>query len=76
MTLFLNRDPPTHWCGPENIVQVRVDGETSWDLLDNGSSINTVISEFVEACSLDVGPLNDLVNGLSGMVLADYFPDP
>ena len=36
--------------------------EISWALVDNGSTINVVTAEFVKACSLDIGPLSDLVN--------------
>ena len=32
-------------------------------LLDNGAQINTIMPSFVEECSLDVGPLSDLVGG-------------
>ena len=62
-TPFLNQDLLAHMSGPENIAWVRVDGESSWALLDNGSTINAVTPEFVKACSLDVGPLSNLVNG-------------
>ena len=30
-------------------------------LLDNGAQINTIMLGFVENCSLEVGPLSDLV---------------
>ena len=30
-------------------------------LLDNGAQINTIMPSFVEECSLNVGPLSDLV---------------
>ena len=39
---FLNPDPLTWWSGPENIAQVRIDGESNWALLDSGSTINDV----------------------------------
>ena len=32
-------------------------------LLDNGAQINTIMLGFIEDCSLDVGPLLDLVCG-------------
>ena len=60
---FLNPDPLTHWNGPENIAQVRIDGESSWALLNSGSTINTVTPEFIKAHSLDVGPLSALADG-------------
>ena len=40
-----------------------IDDESSWALLDNGSAINAVTPEFVEAHSLDVSPLSNLVGG-------------
>ena len=66
-TPFLNPDPLTSWIGPKNIAWVRIDGENSWALLDNGSTINAVTPEFVKACSLDVSPLSDLFNGMMGI---------
>ena len=44
------------------IAQVKINYESSWALLDSGSTINMVTLEFVKACSLDVGPLSDLVD--------------
>ena len=61
------------WSGPEHIVQVEIYDQNSWALLDSGSTINAVTPEFVMACSLDVGPLSDLVdvmlliNGFGGL---------
>ena len=76
-TPFLNPDPLTCWCGPENIAWVRIDDESSWALLDNGSTINTVTPQVVKACSLDVGPLSDLVSGTVRMNgLGRLFPWP
>ena len=60
---FLNLDPLTHWSGPENIAQVRIDDESSWAVLDSGSNMNVVTTEFVKASPLDVGPLSNLVDG-------------
>ena len=37
-----------------------MDDESCWALMDNGSMVNAVTSEFVEAHSLDVSPLSDL----------------
>ena len=62
-----------HWSRPVNITWVKID-EGSWPLLDSGSTINTVTSEFVKAHSLDLGPLSDLVddtlkiNGFRGLL--------
>ena len=50
-----------------------MDDEGSWGLLDSGSIINVVTLEFVKACSLDVGPMDNLVdctlkiNGFGGL---------
>ena len=51
------------WSGPENIAQVKIDDESSWALFDSCSKINAVTPEFVKACSLDMGPLSNLVDG-------------
>ena len=65
-TTCLNPDPLSHWSGHENIDQVRIDDEGSWAVLDNGSMLfNAVTPEFVEACSLDVSLLSNLV-GING----------
>ena len=63
----MNPDPLTWWSGPENIAQVRIDGEGSWALLDSGLTISAVMSDFIEVCSLDVGPLSDLADGTLGI---------
>ena len=73
---FLNPDPLNQWSRPESIARVQIDGEDSWALLDSGSTINAVTPEFVDVCSLDVGPLSDLsdgtlgINGFSGRVFS------
>ena len=70
---FLNPDPLMHWSGPENIAQVKIEDEGSWALLDSGSTINVVTPQFIRVCSLDTGPLSDLVgsflkiNGFGGL---------
>ena len=64
---FLNLDPLTCWSGPKNIAWVRINDESSWALQDNGSTINAVTPDFTKACSLDIGPLSDLVNGMVGI---------
>ena len=64
---FLNPNPLTHWSGPENIAQVRIVGESSWDLLDSGLTISAVTQEFIKACSLDVGPFGNLASGILGI---------
>ena len=66
-TPFLNLDPLSHWSGLKNIAQVRIDGESSWALLDNGSTINAVTQEFIKARSLDVSPLRNPVSGMMGI---------
>ena len=60
---FLNPNPLNQWSRTENIAWVWSDGESSWALLDSGSIINVVTPEFIEVCSLDVGPLTDLSDG-------------
>ena len=64
---FLNSDLLTHWSGPEKIAWVRIDDESSWVLLDSSSTSNAVTPEFVEAHSLDIGPLNNLADGTLGI---------
>ena len=64
---FLNPNPLNCWSGPENIAWVWIDGENSWALLDSDSTINVVTPEFIEVCSLDVGPLSDLTNSTLGI---------
>ena len=74
---FLNPNPLTHWSGPENIAQVKINDEGSEALVDIGSTINTVTPEFVKACSLDMGPVSNLVNGtLKINGFGDCFSDP
>ena len=60
-TPLLHPDPFHQWYGIENVAKVRVNGESCMALLDNGAQINTTIPNFVESCSLEVGPLLDLV---------------
>ena len=69
----MNTDPFT-WCSwLENIARVKIDGESGWAFVDSGSTINAVTPGFVEAPSLDVGPLSDLtdktlgINGFRGV---------
>ena len=64
---YLNPNQLTLSSIPENIAQVRIDGESSWALLDSGLTINAVTQEFVKACSLDVSPFSDLVDGTLGI---------
>ena len=63
----MSPNPLTQWSGPKNIAWVKIDGESSWVLLDSGLAINAVTLGFIEACSLDVGPLSDLTNGILGV---------
>ena len=67
---FLNPHPLTQWSGPENIAQVRIDGESSWALVDSGSTIYGVTPEFVEDYSLGVCPLSDLADGTLGKMFS------
>ena len=64
---FLSLNPLTKWSGQENIAQVKINGESSWALLDSSSTINAVTQEFIEICSLDVGALTDLSDGTLGI---------
>ena len=32
-------------------------------LLDNGMQINTIMPSYVKSCSLEVGPITDLIGG-------------
>ena len=66
-TPFLNPDPLTHWSGPENIAHVKINGGSTWALLDSGSTINSVSPEFIQICSLDIDPLSDLSDGTLGI---------
>ena len=64
---FLNPNALTLWSGPENIASVRIDGESSWALLDSGLTINVLTHEFIEVHSLELGPLNDQADGTLGI---------
>ena len=66
-TPILNLDPLTHWSTHKNIACVRIDGERSWGLLNNGSTINAVTPGFITAHHLDVSPLSNLVYGMVGI---------
>ena len=61
--LILSPNLLTQWSGPENIAWVGIDGESRWALLHSGLTINAVTPEFIEAHSLNVGPLSDLADG-------------
>ena len=70
---FLNPDPLTWWSGPKNIARVKNDCESTLALLDSGLTINVMTPGFIEAHSLDIGPLDDLtdstlhINGFRGV---------
>ena len=59
---FLNPDPLMHWSGPEHIAWIKINDESSCDLLHNSSTINVVTLEFVKACSLNMGSLSNLID--------------
>ena len=61
-TPFLNPNPFQQWYGVENIVRVRVNGESCMALLDNSIQINTIMPSFVKTHFIEVGPLSDLVS--------------
>ena len=60
-TPFLNPDPFLWWYGIENVLKVRINRESCMDILDNGAQINTIMPNFIGECSLNIGPLSDLV---------------
>ena len=60
-TPFLNPNPFHQWYVIKNVARVSINGESCIALLDNSAQINTITLGFVENCSLDVGPLSDLV---------------
>ena len=60
---FLKPDPLMHWSWPDTIAQIKINEEGCGALLESGSTINAVTPEFIKACSLDMGPLSDLVDG-------------
>ena len=60
-TPFLNPNPFHRWYGTKSIPKVRVNGVSCMALLDNSTQINTITPDFVKSCSLEVGPLSDLV---------------
>ena len=63
----MNPNPLTHCSGPEIIAQVRINDETSWALLDSGSTINAATPELIEAHSLDISLMSNLVKGMLGI---------
>ena len=54
--------PFLQWYGVQNIAKVRINRESCMALLDNGVQINTIMPSFVKECSLNIGPLLDLVD--------------
>ena len=68
-TPFLNHDPFNWWYGMDNVVRIRVNGESCMALLDNGAQINTITPGFIEDHSLDVGPLLDVIGKLVACVV-------
>ena len=51
----------------QNVARVRVNRDSCMALLDNGPQINTIMPEFIETHSLDVGPLSDLIGDESSV---------
>ena len=49
------------------MARVKIDSGSSWALLDSGSTINAATPRFIEAHSLDIGPLNNLTEGTLGI---------
>ena len=50
-----------------NIIQVQIDADNNWALLDSGFTINAVTTEFIEVWSLHVGPLSSLSDNALGI---------
>ena len=46
----------------ENVVQVKINGESCMALLDNGVPVNTITPRYVKEHSLPVGPITNLVS--------------
>ena len=60
-TPFLNLDPFQQWYGIENVVKVKIHGESCMALLDNGVQVNTIMPRYVKEHSLQVGLITDLM---------------
>ena len=58
---FLYPDPFQCWYGIENVVKVKINGESCMALLDNGVQVNTITLRYVKEHSLQVGPITDLM---------------
>ena len=60
-TPFLNLDPFQQWYGIENVVKVKINGESCMAFLDNGAQVNTIMLRYVKEHSLQVGPITNLM---------------
>ena len=60
-TPFLNLDPFQQWYGDKNIARVRINGESSMALSDNGAQINTIMPKCISDHLLQVGPITNLI---------------
>ena len=60
-TPFLNPDPFLEWYGVRKVPKVRINEESCMALLNNGAQINMITPASVKECSLDLGPMTDLV---------------
>ena len=56
-TPFLYPNPFQQWHGAENVVRVRINGESCMALLDNGAQINIIMPKYVSDHSLQMGQL-------------------
>ena len=45
----------------ENVARVKINGESSMALLDNGAQVNTIMPKYVSNHSLQVGPITNLM---------------
>ena len=59
---YLNSDPFQCYIGPRNWGEVRIDGELTTCLLDNGSQLNFMIPAYVIKRGLNIMSLNHLAN--------------
>ena len=60
-TPYLNLDPFQQWYGIENVIKVKINGESCMALLDNSAQVNTITLRYVHEHSLEVGPITDLM---------------
>ena len=57
----MNLDPFQHWHRAKIVAKMKINGESCEGLLDNGMQINTITPNYVRDCSLEMGPITDLI---------------